>query len=70
MVLVRDLLHLGTYEIIPGVADAAVGVPVVARVLGANSADTVDLDVESLAETNVFEQVFVLATGGDVNFSA
>jgi hypothetical protein len=58
------LFDLGAYEVVSGIADAAVGVPVVAGMFGASGTYAVDFDIETFTETAIFIQVFVDATGG------
>jgi hypothetical protein len=62
--LVGDLLDLLPTEIKSGVADAAVGVGVVAGVGGTLAADSVDLDVAGLAKTAAQVPVLVEAADG------
>lgn len=69
--MVGHLLHCLSHEVVASIADAAVGVPVVARVLGADPADAVDLNVTTLAEAAALEEVFVdAACGSDKGVTA
>lgn len=62
--MVGHLLDLLPHEVVTGIADAAVGVPVITGVLGADPAFAVDLNIAALAEAAGLEEVFVDTAGG------
>ena len=65
--MVGDQFDFFAHEVVSGVADAGVSVPVVGRVFGATRTLAIDLYIVPLTETTVFIQVLVLATGRHLN---
>lgn len=71
IVLIGNLLHLFSHEIVSFVADAAVGVPVVAGVRRALDADSADPDISKFAETANLVPVLVFpAHWGNKHYAA
>lgn len=64
VVLVGDLGHSLTHEVVTSIADTTVGVPVIGRVFGAGDASAGDTDVADLTETAVLVPVLVEAAVG------
>ena len=56
------MFHLLANEVVPGIANTGVEIPVVRAVLGAGHANTVDADIALLAETAAFVEIFIKST--------